>query len=62
MGKAKTLLQPWRMSLSQMNDRDKVYDWVRNKDKKNGLVWLDPVRFNNNYNLMMQKSQARKKA
>ncbi len=44
-----------------MNDSVKVYSWVRDKDKKNGLIWLDPVQFNNTYTLMMQKSEAQKK-
>ena len=44
-----------------MNDSVKVYNWVRDKDKKNGLIWLDPVQFNNTYTLMMQKSEAQKK-
>ena len=44
-----------------MNDSVKVYSWVRDKDKKNSLIWLDPVQFNNTYTLMMQKSEAQKK-
>lgn len=45
-----------------MNDPAKVFNWVRDKDKKKGLTWLDPVQFNNTYTLMMQKSQAQKKS
>lgn len=37
---------------------EKVYDWVKKADEKKGLIWLDPVRFNNTYTLMMKKSQA----
>jgi osmoprotectant transport system substrate-binding protein len=44
-----------------MKDSVKVYNWVRDKDKKNGLIWLDPVEFNNTYTLMMQKNEAQKK-
>ena len=44
-----------------MNNSEKVYEWVRNQDKKKGLIWLDPVQFNNTYTLMMKKSNARKK-
>ncbi|MBW1668236.1 MAG: glycine/betaine ABC transporter substrate-binding protein [Deltaproteobacteria bacterium] len=44
-----------------MNDSIKVYNWVRDEDKNKGLIWLDPVQFNNTYTLMMQEGQARKK-
>jgi osmoprotectant transport system substrate-binding protein len=44
-----------------MKDSVKVFDWDRDKDKKNGLIWLDPVKFNNTYTLMMQESEAQKK-
>ena len=39
---------------------EKVYDWVKKADSKKGLVWLDPVRFNNTYTLMMRKTEAEK--
>lgn len=42
-----------------MNDPAKVYKWVKQKDREKGLIWLDPVGFNNTYTLMMQKEQAR---
>jgi osmoprotectant transport system substrate-binding protein len=39
---------------------EKVYDWVKKADSKKGLVWLDPVKFNNTYTLMMRKTEAEK--
>lgn len=44
-----------------MDNPVKVFNYVRNRDKKNGLIWLDPVKFNDTYTLMMQKSQAQKR-
>ena len=43
-----------------MNQPAKVYEWVRQKDAAQGLVWLDPVGFNNTYTVIMQKEQAQK--
>lgn len=43
-----------------MTDRDKCYNWVKNEDAAKGLVWLDPVLFNNTYTLLMRKNQAEK--
>jgi len=43
-----------------MTDRDKCYEWVKNADMAKGLVWLDPVLFNNTYTLLMRKNQAEK--
>jgi len=37
---------------------EKVYNWVKNADAEKGLVWLDPVTFNNTYTLMMNKAEA----
>ena len=45
---------------SIMTDRDRCYNWVKNADYKKGLIWLDPVRFNNTYTLLMRKKQARR--
>jgi len=39
---------------------EKVYDWVKKADAKKDLVWLDPVKFNNTYTLMMKKTEADK--
>ena len=39
---------------------EKVYDWVKKADSEKGLVWLDPVKFNNTYTLMMSKAEAEK--
>ena len=41
-----------------MTDRDKCYSWVKDADNTKGLVWLDPVLFNNTYTLLMRKKQA----
>ena len=41
---------------------EKVYDWVKEADSEKGLVWLDPVNFNNTYTLMMNKAEAEKLA
>ncbi len=43
-----------------MTDPQKVYEWVKKADAKRGLVWLDPVKFNNTYTLMMREKQAKK--
>lgn len=43
-----------------MTNREKCYEWVRNADAEKGLVWLDPVKFNNTYTLIMRKDQAEK--
>jgi len=39
---------------------EKVYDWVKKADAEKDLVWLDPVKFNNTYTLMMKKTEADK--
>ena len=41
-----------------MSDADKVYQWVRDADEKKGLVWLEPLEFNNTYTLLMRKNNA----
>ncbi len=41
-----------------MTDPLKVYQWVAKRDAAEGLVWLEPVRFNNTYTLMMRKDDA----
>lgn len=43
-----------------MTDRDKCYSWVKKADASKGLIWLDPVLFNNTYTLLMRQSQAEK--
>ena len=43
---------------SIMTDRDKCYTWVKDADVSKGLIWLDPVNFNNTYTLLMRKNQA----
>lgn len=41
-----------------MSNADRVYRWVKNADAKNGLVWLEPLEFNNTYTLLMREDQA----
>ncbi len=41
-----------------MTNPEKVYDWVKQADSEKGLTWLDPVKFNNTYTLMMNKAEA----
>lgn len=41
-----------------MRNPDRVYAWVKERDADNALVWLDPVRFNNVYTLMMRQERA----
>ncbi len=41
-----------------MTDPEKVYDWVKQKDAEQGLIWLDRVNFNNTFTLLMQQSQS----
>ena len=43
-----------------MTDKDRCYEWVKQADAKEGLVWLDRVKFNNTYTLMMRGDQAQK--
>ncbi|MEA3487080.1 MAG: glycine betaine ABC transporter substrate-binding protein, partial [Thermodesulfobacteriota bacterium] len=38
----------------------KVYSWIKKADSEKDLVWLDPVKFNNTYTLMMRKGEAEK--
>lgn len=45
---------------SIMTDPEKVYAWVKEKDAGKGLIWLDSVRFNNTYTLMMRREDAQK--
>ncbi len=43
-----------------MTHRDKCYQWVKQADSKKGLIWLDIVRFNNTYTLMMRRAMSQK--
>jgi osmoprotectant transport system substrate-binding protein len=43
-----------------MSDPQGVYGWVKGEDAKKDLAWLDPVKLNNTYTLMMKKAQAEK--
>ena len=44
-----------------MTDSDKIYNWVKKEDEKNGLVWTGRIRHNNTYTMMMRKGDAEKK-
>lgn len=37
---------------------EQCYNWIKEKDAEKDLLWLDPVKFNNTYTLMMKKTQA----
>lgn len=41
-----------------MTNPGKVYDWVKENDAKKGLIWLEPVEFNNTYTLMMRRQDS----
>ncbi|MCF8052852.1 MAG: glycine betaine ABC transporter substrate-binding protein [Desulfobacterales bacterium] len=43
-----------------MSDPQAVYEWVKEEDAGEDLVWLTPVKMNNTYTLMMKKAQAEK--
>ncbi|MFC1533519.1 glycine betaine ABC transporter substrate-binding protein [Thermodesulfobacteriota bacterium] len=43
-----------------MTHQEKCYEWVKSADSKKGLTWLDKVKFNNTYTLMMRKDHTRK--
>ena len=45
---------------SVMTNQAKCYEWVKKADAKKGIVWLDPVEFNNTYTLMMREKNAAK--
>ena len=55
------ILQPPPALASRLAaNRDSVYNYVRQQfDKAYGLVWLQPIGFNNAYALMMRREQAR---
>jgi osmoprotectant transport system substrate-binding protein len=43
-----------------MTHREKCYQWVKQADAKKGLIWLDGVKFNNTYTLMMRRKMSEK--
>lgn len=49
-----------QMDRNIMTHREKCYNWVKKADANKGLIWLEPVKFNNTYTLMMRKKQAEK--
>lgn len=46
--------------LNLMRDKNKLYEWLKNEDKKQNLVWLKPLNINNTYTLMMKRTVAKK--
>ncbi len=42
-------------NLSLMNNPDKLYNAVKSKDAKIGLIWLDRLPFNDTYTIMVTK-------
>ncbi len=44
-----------------MTNPDKIYNWVKKEDKKNGLIWTGFIRHNNTYTMMMRKKDAQEK-
>ena len=43
-----------------MTEPQKVYQWVKEKDKEQNLMWLDRITYNNTYTVMMRKEDAEK--
>jgi osmoprotectant transport system substrate-binding protein len=41
-----------------MTDRTRCYEWVKEADAREGLIWLESVPFNNSYTLMMREEDA----
>lgn len=41
-----------------MGNSERVYEWVKEKDAENDLVWLRRVDFNNTYTLIMRQSHS----
>lgn len=53
------LQTPDSIVVSFRGDKDKIYDYVKNKfDNKYNIRWLKPIGFNNTYALMMRKEEA----
>ena len=43
-----------------MTDPQQVYQWVKKKDKQQGLIWLDRIKYNNTYTIMLKEEDAKK--
>lgn len=43
-----------------MRDPQAVYRWVKERDAQEDLAWLEPLRFNNTYTLMLREAHAAK--
>ena len=43
-----------------MTDPEKVYDWVKKEDKKQNIIWLKRLKYNNTYTVMIRKEDAQK--
>ncbi|GLB60287.1 glycine betaine ABC transporter substrate-binding protein [Cytobacillus sp. NCCP-133] len=44
--------------LDPISDSAKAYEKIKEVDKENGIVWLDPSEVNNTYTLMMKEGKA----
>ncbi|MGM0502820.1 MAG: glycine betaine ABC transporter substrate-binding protein, partial [Bacillota bacterium] len=43
-----------------MTNPEKVYQWVKQKDGKQDLIWLDRIKYNNTYTIMLTEKDAQK--
>lgn len=43
-----------------MTNPEQVYQWVKKEDKKQNLIWLDRITYNNTYTVMLRKEEAEK--
>ncbi|MFW5982066.1 MAG: glycine betaine ABC transporter substrate-binding protein, partial [Halanaerobiaceae bacterium] len=41
-----------------MRDPEAVYQWVKEADQEEGIVWLDKLDFNNTYTIMLREEDA----
>ncbi|MBM7557412.1 ABC transporter substrate-binding protein [Halanaerobacter jeridensis] len=42
-----------------MTNPEKVYEWVKKKDKEQNLLWLDRITYNNTYTVMLREEDAK---
>jgi osmoprotectant transport system substrate-binding protein len=42
-----------------MREPERCYQWVREADARKGLIWLDPIEFNNTYSLIMKSDESK---
>jgi len=43
-----------------MTNPEKIFEFCRQQDEKNGLVWLDRFHFNNTYTLMLREADSKR--